>query len=334
MLVADAKTNISSWIGFESIQRGVCVDRVVTWLRGEEWDGWLLFVFKRAITALLSTLLVGSIAGIPLFVAGIFEWRKQNLYLFKLLKGTQGLCEGETQIDRVREIFNQVSKARPSGIHYNDSGIEGRITGGNCSAMALEFASEYLRERGTLSSSLSVLAGRIRRLAEKYALAPTEDNPLVQEFRNRQKAFNCVEVDLSKSIDFSRAKIQSMANFHWLKVGRASPEFTHHKSEGQDALAREIAMLPKGVHLLRMILPSDNCKLEERGHSLVLIKEELGIFLYEPNDGVYLIRDHVAAEIGKFLKHNRRLFQLERSRFYTLEETWQRRVWQYLGLVS
>ena len=141
---------------------------------------------------------------------------------------------------------------------------------------------------------------------------------------NRQDAFNCIEVDRSQEgVDFSLAKVQSIANFHFFKITHSSSEFTYNDDNPENTkniLAQEITNLPTGVHLLRDIIPSDNKKLEECGHSMIFIKEEQGTFFYDPNFGVDLIKGDVIAGIFDILKKNYNLFKVRQSRFYTLEE--------------
>ena len=59
-------------------KKGSFIGKTVKWLRGSERDSKILFIFKRALTFLLSTLLVGSILGVPFFISGVIEWRKQQ----------------------------------------------------------------------------------------------------------------------------------------------------------------------------------------------------------------------------------------------------------------
>ncbi|NGX38591.1 MAG: hypothetical protein K1000chlam2_01765 [Chlamydiae bacterium] len=309
-------------------KKGVFIGKMVEWLRGNDRDSKILFVFKRAITFLLSILLVGSILGVPFFNAGVIEWRKQLINVVKLVKGTQGLCNGDTQKKRVQEIFNQLEKDQPIGIKYNKSGIKGSVKDGNCSSMSLDFAHEYLKMKReheiTEHIPLKSLVDRIKIFAERYNFPQWERNALVQEFMNRQEAFNCIEVDRSqKGVDFSLAKVQSIANVHFFKISHSSSEFTYNDDNPKNTkniLAQEISNLPTGVHLLRSIISSDNNKLEERGHTMIFIKEEQGTFFYDPNFGVDLIKGDVIAEIFDVLKQNYRLFKVRQTRFYTLEE--------------
>ncbi len=301
------------------------IGRTVKWLRGTEQDSRILSIFKKAVTYLLSMFLVCSVFGLPLFIAGKTEWKRQKSSdVVKLVNGTQGVSYGKTQKDRVAEIFSQLEKDQPMGIKFNKNAIKGDVRGGNCTAMSLDFASEYLKmkKKSEISEAtpLKVLIERIKMFASQYNLGRTEIN---MEFRNRQKAFNCIEVDRQQQGgDFSLAKVQSLANFHFLKITDVSEEFTYldwdHKKT-KDKLIQVVNKLQNGIHFLRDLFPSENKKLEEHGHSMVLIKEEQGAFFYDPNTGVELINRNVAGRIFDILRINFLYFKVLQSRFYKLE---------------
>lgn len=72
------------------------------------------------------------------------------------------------------------------------------------------------------------------------------------------------------------------------------------------------------MHLLRFVAPSENEKLEIHGHSMIFIKERNANFFYEPNLGVEFIEDDATSRIIYHLERNKKLFDLENFRFYSL----------------
>ncbi len=301
------------------------IGKTVRWLRGTEQDSTILSIFKKALTFLLSMFLMCSVFGLPLFIAGKTEWKRQKSSdVVKLVHGTQGVPYGMTQIDKVDKIFRQLENDQPRGIKFNQNHIKGSVIGGYCSAMSLDFASRYLRMKKkneiTEGTPLKILIGQIQSFDSRYDFGRSEVNP---KFRNRQEAFNCIEVDRARhGVDFSLAKVQSLANFHSLKITSASEEFTYlnldHKKT-KDKLTQVVNNLEYGVHLLRDLRPLDNNKLEACGHSMVFIKEEQGVFFYDPNTGVELINRNVVCRILNILESNYRFFKIMQSRFYKLE---------------
>lgn len=285
-------------------------------------------------------------------LSAVFKYMNRN----KLVSGCQGWAYGPTHEDRVHEIYGILERNQPEGIKYNKNKISYYVEGGNCSAMALDLAANYLkmkRECGiTEQTSLQELIDRIKILVEEYPLSTIDDGALVQEFRNRQVAFNCIEVDKSKNIDFSLAKVQSIVNFHSLQISDSTRETKYlpsiysrlialspliirpsiHLLSQQIkniyminspticSLSQQVKSLSYGVHFLRFIAPADNEKLEFHGHSMIFIKEQQGAFFYDPNFGIEIIKNNVANRLDYHFENNQETFEITDFRFYTVNE--------------
>ena len=137
-----------------------------------------------------------------------------------------------------------------------------------------------------------------------------------------QEAFNSIEVEKMHGIDYTLAKVQSIANFYNMEVINSTKEHQYIPLNDsiKDLLKTQATNMLYGVHFLRYIAWSNNEKLEKYGHSMVLIKEPQGSFFYDPNFGVELIKDKIADRLNYHLHVNQERFKIDRFRFYTLSE--------------
>jgi len=300
----------------------------IRWFRKTDLDTTISFIFKKIILTSLVFFLSASILGIPLLIEGIREWKEQEKSqdVIKLVEGRQGACQGEIQTPCVQSILSQLHKKAPVGIRFNRKKITGCITGGVCSAMALDFATNYLKMKTqcniTEKSSLQRLIAYLQNIGTCYNSSPNTVPSHIQTFMNRQAAFNCIEVDPQKEIDFSRAKVQALANFHHLPITSASKTISFKPTLPQKTkklIAREIDCLIRGVYLFRIIQPAHNEKLEKHGHSMIFIKEKQGTFLYDPNKGIMFMTNNIATKIFDVLEENYRNFNIHKARFYKLQ---------------
>lgn len=315
-------------------KQGSVTGITVKWLSGDEIDSTLIYLFKKTITVFLSLLLAGSLVGIPLLIMGAIEWKsklarkndwKQKLSqeTVKLVQGTQGNSSGITEKNKVNNVLEQLNQNLPSGIYFNKAKVTGKLEGGICSAISLGFAYEYTQAKKKNNfTSLKKLAEKVTTIANNNNFYRFPDSERLKEYRNIQEAFNCIEVDKSKNtVDFSRAKIQALANCYFLKITHSSKKIIYKQGSTdntQKLLSEEIKKLPYGVHLLRDILPEKNEKLEKHGHSMVLIKEKIGVFFFDPNYGLRLFNKNIDSQVFEFLKKNNKFFQVTDSHFYTL----------------
>jgi hypothetical protein len=235
-----------------------------------------------------------------------------------LFRGTQTGSNGPVSITKVESIRAKLDAHRPIGIQFNQKKVAPSIEGGTCTAMSLEFLDSYFK---TKKISIKQLDAQSDRLVDHLIKLGHNFASSSQEMRDRQAAYNTIEVQLSgDDIDYSKNKVQSLANYHSLIIDYSSPEIDVDKLDDESAISKEIDALPEGVFLVRILKPTNNEKLEEHGHSLVYIKERgLGLF-YDPNYGVrnLSITEH-SKVLFKIFKNCFQLFEIHKARFYKLQ---------------
>jgi hypothetical protein len=113
-------------------------------------------------------------------------------------------------------------------------------------------------------------------------------------------AYNTIEVS-STLKDYSKNKIQSLANYHEFKINYSSSEIDFDKTKIED-IKNSIQYLPNVAYLVRTLKPKLNEKRELHGHSTVYIKEKgIGLY-YDPNKGLINLSklDHSSILIEEF----------------------------------
>ena len=236
-----------------------------------------------------------------------------------LFEGTQDDCSGTAAPHRVLQVIDRIHQCRERGILFNRGKVSGSIHGGVCSAMALDFADQFFKlrkARPITGHSGDFFLKTIRSLGAQFARSS-------EEMRVRQAAFNTIEVLRNAApIDASRNKVQSLANFHGFKINHASAEIAVDSASCSQAVEREAASLPDGLYLLRTILPSNNERLEQHGHSIVYFKERGEGLLYDPNVGARYMKNisHLPV-LSQSLANYLERFHTSRARFYRLSET-------------
>ena len=236
-----------------------------------------------------------------------------------LFEGTQENCDGTAAPHRVFQVIDRIDRCRERGILFNRGKVGGNIHGGVCSAMALDFADTFFKLKkvqvSTGQRSSDFFLRSVRGLGEQFARSS-------EEMRVRQAAFNTIEVLRNAApIDASRNKVQSLANFHGLKINHASAEIAVGSASCSQAVEREASNLSDGLYLLRIILPSNNERLEQHGHSMVYFKEREEGLLYDPNVGARYMKNVCHAPmLSQSLANCYQQFQTSRARFYRLSE--------------
>lgn len=238
-------------------------------------------------------------------------------------KGNQARCNGPVAIDKVKSICVKLNTNPPTGIQFNQEKVGDSVEGGTCTAMSLEFLDSYLKAKKlsvqTSDNRSAMFIDKIVELGQKFSSSS-------EEMRNRQAAYNTIEVQLDKSLvnkaDYSKNKMQAIANYHSLTIDHASPEIDTKELNDKSELAKEVDALPEGAFLVRIIKPANNEKLEEHGHSVVYIKENgLGIF-YDPNYGARNVSPSKHSEIlFEGFKSYFQSFEINKARFYRLKST-------------
>lgn len=173
--------------------------------------------------------------------------------------------------------------------------------------MSLAFLHFYLQQKGKEGPELST------HLQEELGSSS-------QEMRTRQAAYNTIKVESAHrigSIDFSRNKVQALANDHALVIDWASSEVDI--SFGYEVFEQEVQKLPEGAFLIRMLKPEANDKLEACGHALVYIKEKGSALFYDPNRGTKILPLD-PQELYRELDSCFREFGVKKTRFYRMVE--------------
>jgi hypothetical protein len=187
--------------------------------------------------------------------------------------GNQLGCRAPINRDMVNTIIENLRKTKEEGIEFNEC-LTNEISGGTCSAMALEFIDQFLKKKKASPN-----------LDEATIIKSFTDFKTSNEIMKiRQAAFNEIQVT-NRGIDFKRNKIQSLANYHGLKINFASEEIilSETPSEADKKVAEN---LNPGIYLIRSITPCENHKGEVDGHSMVFIKKNKEeCFFYDPNFG-------------------------------------------------
>ncbi len=237
-----------------------------------------------------------------------------------LFKGSQAGCNGQVSVDKVESIRAKLQAHRSNGIQFNQKKVSPSVEGGTCTAMSLEFLDSYFKTKKITieqpDARSDMLVDHLIRLGRNFSSSS-------QEMRDRQAAYNTIEVKLNGSeIDYSRNKVQSVANYHSLSIDYSSPEIDLAKLDDESSISKEVNALPEGAFFIRILKPANNEKLEEHGHSLVYIKERgLGLF-YDPNYGVRNLSPSRHSKIlFKGFKSCFESFGVNKARFYRFQPT-------------
>ncbi len=233
----------------------------------------------------------------------------------QIFYGNQRFQNGPVDSGRVYSILHKLSSAAPNGIHFNQASFNPYLDGGTCTAMSLEFLSLYLK-RGNQEDLLDQVTKTLSFSSK--------------ELRNRQRAYNMIEVDrdlLSQpcqegtSFDYSKNKIQAIANYHDLKIDYASEELDLKISGSNHLFDQLMEKLPQGAFLIRVLKPANNSKMEEFGHSLAYIQDGKTGLLYDPNKGLrQLDPDKKNQVLYRLININVvEEFDASRLRFYRLQ---------------
>lgn len=232
-----------------------------------------------------------------------------------LFKGSQLRCNGSVSISEAKTIVRKLNDQSRPEIKFNKAKVTDQVFDGTCTAMSLEFLDSYFKIKelckGQPDYKPQTLLNRIAQLSPKFSLSS-------KVMRNRQAAYNTIEVK-NPAGDPSLNKIQSLANYHCLKIDHSSNEFNVGKMSNEKEVTQEIDNLPEGAYFVRILKTANNEKLEEYGHSLVYIKEEGIDLFYDPNYGLISFFEQKSSNyIYNQFKKCYSMFQTEEARFYRL----------------
>ena len=184
----------------------------------------------------------------------------------QLFSGTQNNCSGIVPVERVEAIRRRLLSQSEPGISFSENKVSEIITGGNCSAMSLEFGNAYIKCREDLLKKNIKINTCPPKRAELLLLAIKKLGKNFQtsneEMRIRQAAYNTIEVlPTERVIDASKGKIQSIVNYHNFKIDFMTDEINAEMlSKPEDV--RKYVSLPQEIYLLRIIKPTQNEKLD------------------------------------------------------------------------
>ncbi len=218
-----------------------------------------------------------------------------------IFTGHQIVTFQEVPLERVYEIYQILDERKETGILFNKALVTNKIVGGTCSAMALDFISKFI-EWDAIPDSKDYQGSSI-------------------EMAARQIAFNTIEVDSPDlDFDYSLLKMQSLLNFHHLKIIHSSEPVDIKRNGFQTQFKKIFSSLQKGIFAVRILEKAHNKKLEVKGHTVILIKYEDYSLFYDPNEGlIYLNRLIAEKLIGRFTQ-TFFMYGVHEIRFYQIEK--------------
>lgn len=285
------------------------------------------FIFNKIVPLLLylySNLIFNRIDSIILEEDSDFSFDKAFPTAIQLFSGTQNNHSGTVPIERVEAIRRRLLSQSEPRISFREGKVSKIITGGNCSAMSLEFANAYIKCREDLLKKFikvntsseeraELFLGAINKLGKDFQTSN-------EEMRIRQAAYNTIEVLPTEGAinNASKGKIQSIANYHNFKIDFTTDEINAETLSNPEDV-REYVSLPEGIYLLRIIKPAQNEKLEHYGHSTIYIKENDCQVFYDPNCGAYnLTGEDIASKFFTIFQRQWLMYEINKIRFHRL----------------
>lgn len=236
--------------------------------------------------------------------------------------GWQLWCDGGTNSSKAKRIANDLTERAPEGVRFNAKRINGKVRDGTCTAMCVEFAKKYFQKLNDGTVTDEMTTQEYEKMLER--IINRKFSKSCKHFRTVQEAMNTIEVDtsLKDKVDLERNKVQALVNFRHFAITEATETYDLD-TEKQGKLLKKTKTLKDGVHFFRMTKPKNNKKLEDYGHSMVLIKDKKhGIFFYDPNLGVKRIDSQwIADEMFTHMKMLHGKYKLSKSTFYHMEPT-------------
>jgi len=231
--------------------------------------------------------------------------KRPSLYR-RLQKASQGPCSGINWRPKSKSYLKKLQADSPSTIGFNAEKLSWTTRGGNCTAIALEFIERYFN-----SDSSESAESRLKRIAKSLKFGGN-----IREMRARQGAFNCIEVKNSSAMTGTAEKVGALLNFHDFKLINQSNTFDL-LDDLRPKLSGILSSMDWGIYFMRDIKPANNDKLEEHGHSMVLIRTRGGDFFFDPNKGLEKIEAQGLEErVFEHLKHNYKRFEISQATFF------------------
>lgn len=201
----------------------------------------------------------------------------------KIKEGSQEGQVGGVDVGLVEDYCDALNDhSEKTHIVFSPERLENPVTGGTCSAMAFEFADDYLRRKGSMTAE------------EIFDEIGSKYDSSSEKFRIHQAVFNTLHrEDQYPRGDFMRNKIEAMLRFYDRYVIDSS-EIVHIENpsaadieRAQEKIGLFLNDYTEGVFVIRCIMFADNDKGESHGHSTILIRENGKTYFYDPNEGVY-----------------------------------------------
>lgn len=199
---------------------------------------------------------------------------------------------GYNEPKKVKEICENLNaKCSLLGITFNskDKNI-GYIEGGTCTAMSFDLAKRILKDPLHLVS-------QVFQQKKKYTASSLK-------FRTLQSAFNCIEV--ADTMDFPHAEAHKMQaiSTHFSMNSEPASSLISQEINDQE-FAASIFSLKPGVYIARMVKRAENPKLEEHGHTMLLVKNEEEWFFMDPNHGLAPLypQEESSVMLAAYFKH-------------------------------
>lgn len=229
----------------------------------------------------------------------------------QLWRGCQADAGGIVAYNQVKRVCHILNGSRAIGVKFDPGLIPENLTGGTCSAMSFDYIDNYLKQNEGIGDDTTRRLEVIKNMRLRYAVSSTE-------FRINQTAFNTIcKFSQEHSEDFKKDKMASMLNFYDRKIVHASREVSLLSRNAQKKICSILDNLSYGVFAVRALLTADNAKEEERGHTMVLIKEKDGCFFYDANVGVLqLVKGSEAKVLHNCLQAACCTFNIPNARFY------------------
>lgn len=226
--------------------------------------------FLELFNALISLIKKGCNA-----VASFFTPQEAAFVL--IAPGTQNDSEGSIDSGYAEETCTALNHDNASPAIFNSDRISNPISGGTCSAMTFTVAYSYINFSATHENQPE------KHIKILPILIPNGSN---LAYRTQQAVFNTIERS-RESGDFKKDKMESLSGYFDLTISYASQEIDLSKGTAQADIKDVFSKIPEGIFIIRTLLPSDNHKEEEHGHSMLLIKQKDASFFYDPNKGLF-----------------------------------------------
>lgn len=237
-----------------------------------------------------------------------------------LFRGSQVGCYGKVSIkkaDKICEKLESLSQNQSLGIHFNKANLTKELTGGACTSMSLKYLNTYFKIKKHCKNKPNYRTNVINRLFEKRSRFES----CSKNMRNLQAALNTIEIiKADTEADICKNKIQALINHHNFFIKSSSEEIDLMELDARNQFKKEVDRLPSGAYFLRILEPSENCRLEESGHSLIYTKEKGVDLFYDPNFGVRdLSQSEHSDVIFNRLKPCQEEFAVHKVRFYRVK---------------